>query len=231
MPNAYHRPTPAGGDLTSRNANTRPLTFLRALGCLDSGLRLVRTGGCRGFQPALADGIAYHPHSTRNPPDQPFATADNADLASLSRIEHLLDLMQRWGRIGQHGAAGDLVGRVRLPDQPAGQAARRLAGAPGPLPPAGRLPRVARSARTAHLAVPVGRREGRRRQSLHGLAVGPALRRRASPSPRWRTSRIRSGSTSRAARCGARCGRAGPTPSRSRCACRARRRPGSRSPR
>ena len=26
---------PAGGDLKSRNANTRPLTFLRALGCLD----------------------------------------------------------------------------------------------------------------------------------------------------------------------------------------------------
>ena len=90
---------PAGGDLKSRNANTRPLTFLRALGCLDAKLRPVTTGGCRGFQPALADGFAYHPHSTRNPPDQPFATADNADLASLSRIEHLLDLMQRWGRI------------------------------------------------------------------------------------------------------------------------------------
>jgi len=90
---------PAGGALTSRNANTRPLTFLRALGCLDAKLHPVTTGGCRGFQPALADGLAYHPHSTRNPPDQPFATADNADLASLSRIEHLLDLMQRWGRI------------------------------------------------------------------------------------------------------------------------------------
>jgi hypothetical protein len=90
---------PAGGDLKSRNANTRPLTFLRALGCLDAALRPVVKGGCRGFQPALADGIAYHPHSTRNPPDQPFATADNADLASLGRIEHLLDLMQRWGRI------------------------------------------------------------------------------------------------------------------------------------
>ena len=90
---------PAGGDLKSRNANTRPLTFLRALGCLDAKLRPVTTGGCRGFQPALADGFAYHPHSTRNPPDQPFATADNADLASLSRIEHMLDLMQRWGRI------------------------------------------------------------------------------------------------------------------------------------
>jgi Glycosyl hydrolase family 79 C-terminal beta domain len=90
---------PAGGDLKTRNANMRPLTFLRALGCLDAGLRPVATGGCRGFQPALADGIAYHPHSTRNPPDQPFATADNADLASLSRIEHLLDLMQRWGRL------------------------------------------------------------------------------------------------------------------------------------
>jgi hypothetical protein len=90
---------PAGGDLKSRNANTRPLTFLRALGCLDAGLRPVTTGGCRGFQPAMADGVAYHPHSTRNPPDQPFATADNADLASLGRVEHLLDLMQRWGRI------------------------------------------------------------------------------------------------------------------------------------
>ena len=90
---------PAGGDLKSANANTRPLTFLRALGCLDAHLRLVTTGGCRGFQPAQADGFAYHPHSTRNPPNQPFATVDNADLASLSRIEHLLDVMQRWGRI------------------------------------------------------------------------------------------------------------------------------------
>ncbi len=90
---------PAGGDLTSRNANTRPLTFLRALGCVDARLRPVVSGGCRGFQPALADGIAYHPHSTRNPPDQPFATADNADLASLSRIEHLIDVLQRWGRL------------------------------------------------------------------------------------------------------------------------------------
>src|SRR3954469_19876089 len=90
---------PAGGALKSRNANTRPLTFLRALACLDAKLRPVTPGGCRGFQPALADGFAYHPHSTRNPPDQPFATADNADLASLARIEHLLDLMQRWGRI------------------------------------------------------------------------------------------------------------------------------------
>ena len=55
-------------------------TFLRALGCLDAKLRPVTTGGCRGFQPALADGFAYHPHSTRNPPDQPFAHPDNADL-------------------------------------------------------------------------------------------------------------------------------------------------------
>jgi hypothetical protein len=90
---------PAGGDLKSRNANMRPLTFLRALGCVDSHLRPVVTGGCRGFQPALADGFAYHPHSTKNPPNQPFATADNADLASLSQIERLLDLLQRWGRL------------------------------------------------------------------------------------------------------------------------------------
>jgi hypothetical protein len=90
---------PAGGDLRTRNANMRPLTFLRALGCVDARMRAVTTGGCRGFQPALADGIAYHPHSTRNPPHQPFGQVDNADLASLSKIEHLVDTLQRWGRL------------------------------------------------------------------------------------------------------------------------------------
>ena len=79
---------------------------------------------------------------------------------------------------GQHRAAGHLARRVRLPDQPAGQAAGRVARPPGPLSAAGGVPGLARSARPTALAVPVGRREGRRRQALHRLAVGPELRRR-----------------------------------------------------
>jgi hypothetical protein len=170
---------PAGGDLKSRNANMRPLTFLRALGCLDAKLRPVTTGGCRGFQPALADGLAYHPHSTRNPPDQPFATADNADLASLSRIEHLLDLMQRWGRIrGSIAPLGIWLDEYGFQTNPPD----KLRGvSPGRqdlyLQQAAYLA-LARSARPAALAVPVGRRAARRRQALHRLAVGPELRRR-----------------------------------------------------
>ena len=64
---------PAGGDLRSKNANMRPLEFLRGLGCVDGDLHAVRTGACRGFQPAIADGISYHPHSTRHAPSQPYA--------------------------------------------------------------------------------------------------------------------------------------------------------------
>jgi hypothetical protein len=90
---------PAGGDLKSENANMRPLAFLRGLGCLDAHLRPVRTGACAGFRPAIADGIAYHPHSTRHAPSQPYAHPDNADLGSLKKVERLLDRLQRLGRL------------------------------------------------------------------------------------------------------------------------------------
>jgi hypothetical protein len=90
---------PAGGDLKSENANMRPLAFLRGLGCVDRDLRPVRTGGCAGFLPALADGISYHPHSTRHAPSQPYANRDNADLGSLAKVERLLDDLQRLGRV------------------------------------------------------------------------------------------------------------------------------------
>ncbi len=90
---------PAGGDLKSDNANMRPLEFLRGLGCFDRTFRAVRTGGCRGFKPAFADGIAYHPHSTRHAPSQPYAHPDNADLGSLRKLERLLDRLQRSHRL------------------------------------------------------------------------------------------------------------------------------------
>ena len=77
----------------------RPLEFLRGLGCFDSTFHAIRTGGCRGFKPALADGISYHPHSTRHAPSQPYAHPDNADLGSLKRVERLVAHLQAAGRL------------------------------------------------------------------------------------------------------------------------------------
>jgi hypothetical protein len=90
---------PAGGDLKSTNANMRPLAFLRGLGCVDADMRPILRGACRAFQPAIADGISYHPHSTRHAPNQPYAHPDNADLGSLTKVERLIDRLQRGGRL------------------------------------------------------------------------------------------------------------------------------------
>jgi Glycosyl hydrolase family 79 C-terminal beta domain len=90
---------PAGGALKSKNANMRPLEFLRGLGCVDATLKPIRRGSCAGFQPALADGISYHPHSTRHAPSQPYEHPDNADLGSLKRVERLVDSLEAHGRL------------------------------------------------------------------------------------------------------------------------------------
>ncbi|MEP6954488.1 MAG: glycosyl hydrolase family 79 C-terminal domain-containing protein, partial [Solirubrobacteraceae bacterium] len=90
---------PAGGNLTSRNANMRPLQFMRALGCLGTRLQRITDGACKTFQPAMADGFAYHPHSTKRAPDEPYDNPDDADLASLRAVERLLDRLQATGRL------------------------------------------------------------------------------------------------------------------------------------
>jgi hypothetical protein len=86
---------PRGQNPRARNAIMRPLTFLRGLGCVDQRLRRVRTGSCRGFQPARAEGISYHPHSVLRAPDEPNPNPDEAALADLPRLERLLDALQR----------------------------------------------------------------------------------------------------------------------------------------
>jgi hypothetical protein len=88
---------PAGQNPRSRNATMRPLTFLRALGCVDRRAQRDRRGACRGFQPAAAEGIAYHPHGVRRAPDVPAPQPDDAGLADLPRLKGLLDAIQRAG--------------------------------------------------------------------------------------------------------------------------------------
>jgi len=88
-----------GSDLHSANSTERPLVFLRALGCVDSRFRKVRSGRCKGFRSALGDGYAYHPHAVLTAPDKAFRNKDDADLASLGRVESTLDRLQRHRRL------------------------------------------------------------------------------------------------------------------------------------
>lgn len=86
-----------GTDLTRENGAHRPLAFLRALGCVDSAFRKVRSGRCKGFAPATGDGLAFHPHGVLTAPDRAFPNRDDINLASLSRLKSEVDRVQRAG--------------------------------------------------------------------------------------------------------------------------------------
>jgi hypothetical protein len=88
-----------GSDPHSASSTERPLAFLRALGCVNSHYSRLRTGACKGFKPATGDGFAYHPHSVLLAPNRPFPNHDDADIASLGRVESTLDKLQRRGRL------------------------------------------------------------------------------------------------------------------------------------
>jgi hypothetical protein len=81
----------ASGDPHSRNSAMRPLTFLRAFGCVSDRYRPVRAGPCRGFQPALVDGISYHPHGVLRSPSEANPQRDEAAIADLGRLETVID--------------------------------------------------------------------------------------------------------------------------------------------
>jgi hypothetical protein len=86
-----------GTDARSENSTARPLAFLRALGCVNTKLKKVRTGRCKGFKPAMGDGFAFHPHGVLTAPDRAFPNSDDVSLASLPRLESTLDTIQRGG--------------------------------------------------------------------------------------------------------------------------------------
>src|SRR4051812_23029169 len=88
-----------GQDLRKTDVTERPMVFLRALGCVDARWHRLRTGYCKDFRPATADGFAFHPHGTLNSPDRPYPNRDDVNLASLGRLEGALDRLQRGGRL------------------------------------------------------------------------------------------------------------------------------------
>ena len=114
-----------GQNLRSANAGERPMVFLRALACVDRSYHRLRTGACKGFRPATADGFAFHPHGTLTAPDRPYFNPDDVNLASLGRLEHALDRLQRAGRLRatthRFGLYLDEYGyQTRPPDRTAG---------------------------------------------------------------------------------------------------------------
>ncbi len=88
---------PRGDRPASANARTKPLAFIRSMACVDGRFRRDRRGGCAGFQPLTADGIAYHPHATTFAPTVPRADLDEASIGDLPRLERTLDAAQRAG--------------------------------------------------------------------------------------------------------------------------------------
>jgi hypothetical protein len=81
-----------------REAQVPPLTFLRALACVDDSLQPIRTGACAGFQPLPGDGWAHHPYSPRVPPDRGDPQPDTATLADMGRLTSLLTRLHTAGR-------------------------------------------------------------------------------------------------------------------------------------
>jgi hypothetical protein len=82
---------PRGSDPRARNSAMRPLTFLRAFGCVDDRYRPMHHGQCAGFHPALVDGIAYHPHGVLRSPSERNPQHDEAAIADLGRLEFVID--------------------------------------------------------------------------------------------------------------------------------------------
>ncbi len=94
---------PNGENSTKQNARTRPLAFIRSLGCVKVTLKRDRSGPCKGFKPLTADGLAYHPHATTLAPNQAQAILDNASIGDLPRLERTLDATQRAGGLKKAG--------------------------------------------------------------------------------------------------------------------------------
>src|SRR4051794_34767498 len=78
---------------------SQPLAFLRALGCVDRRYRRIRSGSCAHFKPVAATALAYHPHSVTYSPTRPSPGADDANLASLGRLEEVVDRLRHAGRL------------------------------------------------------------------------------------------------------------------------------------
>jgi hypothetical protein len=96
---------PNGENSTKQNAKTRPLAFIRSMGCVKVNLKRDRSGPCATFKPLTADGFAYHPHATKLAPSGVQVQPDNASIGDLPRLKRTLDGTQRAGGLKKAGGS------------------------------------------------------------------------------------------------------------------------------
>jgi hypothetical protein len=94
---------PRGERPTGTNHKTRPLAFIRSMGCVKTTLKRDRSGPCKSFKPLTGDGFAYHPHAVFRAPDEQQPNLDEASIADLPRLERTLDGTQRAGGLKKRG--------------------------------------------------------------------------------------------------------------------------------
>jgi hypothetical protein len=75
-----------------------PLTFLRAMACVDARLRPLRVPACRGFRALPGDGWAHHPYSIDRPPWWRDPRPANVRMGDLRRLTGVLRRLHAAGR-------------------------------------------------------------------------------------------------------------------------------------
>ncbi|MEV4423558.1 hypothetical protein AB0L40_26855 [Patulibacter sp. NPDC049589] len=104
-PIAIGATSPKGDARPTRvNGTTPPLTFLRALACVDARYRRITTGECRGFRAPRGTALAYHPHSNGFSPGYRSPRPDDARMGDLGRLTAVVDRLTKAGCLKVVGA-------------------------------------------------------------------------------------------------------------------------------
>jgi len=82
-----------------RNVTTSPLAFMRRFGCVDARYKKIRSGACKRYKAPQGDAFAVHPYGAKTAPDAPPRGSDDINLATLGRLESMLDRLHRMGRL------------------------------------------------------------------------------------------------------------------------------------
>jgi hypothetical protein len=90
---------PSGRDDRGTTRPIRPLAFLRAMACVNTRFRSVRSGRCQGFQPAAGDAIGHHPYSLFTAPTRASRERDDAAIGDTRRLLRTLDALTARGRV------------------------------------------------------------------------------------------------------------------------------------
>lgn len=88
---------PIGRRPRSARSGIAPLTFLRAMGCVDDRYRRLRSGPCRRFRPVVADALGHHPHGVNDPPARRSRNRNWAKFGDLDRLVAVIDRLRRKG--------------------------------------------------------------------------------------------------------------------------------------